>query len=764
MHRQIHTGLLIIVLALTVKVTAQVRRDIFDPYFDLGTGHDRTMLYNLMIQYIDEDVMKMHCDEHDDISGGMIHSDWDFLPFHRTYLEGLEDFLIAQGHPEFVPLPYWDPAIPAPQEFQVDPDGPGPLVPGVHPDCASFDCDDGGDPDYCYNPIDWDPQNDRADYPEVNQPDLYDHDMLPTFPDGSSMGDCCPTGLSRRIEAPYHDETHRRMRNGKPGSIMGWFRSPAAPIFWIWHAYVDDIWKEWEEQSPDPDPPTVDLYMKDTPKIVANERDRGEEPNIDDGPLWVSEDIWVRHTNDGGTEHQNPEYHSNPAVYNYVYVRVRNRGYEASPGGELLRVHWSKASTAGAWPTYWNGSITTPAPMGDLVGMVTLPSIPAGASRVVSLPWRPEDPALFASLWGIDPLLLADEPHHFCLIARIDPASEPMSFPEGSDPYANARNNNHVIWKNLSVVDAELDGGGGIDDNLVGASVYTGDAWGSGGTFDLVFKNPVPCKGNPITAEAEVRLTMSADLWDLWVAGGMQMENMAINREERHQLIVTGDPASARNITYPPGSILPAHLSFNFLVRQLSGQERFTYDMIQQKPNGTLVGGERFDVRMLSRTPFQAHAGPDQRISPNTSAALQALDISEPAIYNWYDPQQNLIHTGLDLSVSPEITSKYKLEVIAHADGMKDYDQVEVTIKDHEITLVAPNPATGSVQVKYRLGNATSAYVQLSAPYSNVSNQYILDVVGDQVTLNLTGVPPGIYNLRLFVNGQPMDLKNVTVL
>jgi hypothetical protein len=105
-----------------------------------------------------------------------------------------------------------------------------------------------------------------------------------------------------------------------------------------------------------------DLYMKDTPA------DTGVEPNPDSGPMYVSEDIWIKRDPISGYQpvpfmadpawltaaaplHQNPEYRdpkgSRP---NYVYVRIRNRGSTASTGTERLRVYWAKASTGLAWP------------------------------------------------------------------------------------------------------------------------------------------------------------------------------------------------------------------------------------------------------------------------------------------------------------------------------------------------------------------------------------------------------------------------------
>lgn len=106
-----------------------------------------------------------------------------------------------------------------------------------------------------------------------------------------------------------------------------------------------------------------DLYIKDTPA------DTGIEPNPDTGPMWVTEDIWVRNNPDPGYQpfpfpeltppwtplpHENPEYrdpkYSTP---NYVYIRVRNRGTAASTGTERLRLYWAKASTGLGWPAQW---------------------------------------------------------------------------------------------------------------------------------------------------------------------------------------------------------------------------------------------------------------------------------------------------------------------------------------------------------------------------------------------------------------------------
>lgn len=105
------------------------------------------------------------------------------------------------------------------------------------------------------------------------------------------------------------------------------------------------------------------VYMQDTPA------DTGVEPNPDTGPMWVSQDIWVRNAPDPGYQpypftegsppwtlpsHQNPVFRDPlKSTPNYVYVEVRNHSTSASTGAERLRLYWAKASTGLSWPTQW---------------------------------------------------------------------------------------------------------------------------------------------------------------------------------------------------------------------------------------------------------------------------------------------------------------------------------------------------------------------------------------------------------------------------
>ncbi|HET6227164.1 MAG TPA: Ig-like domain-containing protein [Bacteroidia bacterium] len=412
---------------LSSSLSAQVRRDL-----NSLTAAERSTLVTLMQQYITSDVVEDHCNyqRKTGVSTLDIHSDTHFLPFHRAYIEGMEDYLMKQGYPQFVPLPSWNPATPVPTEFRV-----------VDANCAtaSVNCNmnvTNTPSTDCSTSINWSPNIARPRYLSLPVQTGTSNDLC-DWPFVTGSG-----GLSRIAEgetpntpnSTYHNSVHTSM-----GGAMRYFTSPGAPIFFCWHAYIDDIWKQYQCSCTNGGGKAVDLYMKDTPKIPYAERDGGNEPNSDTGPMNVSTDIWVRNQNDGLSiyDNQNPIY----SKANYVYVRVRNRGCQSTTGNEQLRLHWGKANTAQTWPGFWDGTGSSPL-MGNVITTVNIPVIAAGKSTVIEIQWTPPNPADYSS---------NSSPALFSLLARIIASNDPMATAEGSNVTTNIRNNNNIVSKNVTV-------------------------------------------------------------------------------------------------------------------------------------------------------------------------------------------------------------------------------------------------------------------------------------------------------------------------
>lgn len=383
-----------------------------------------------MKDYITKDVIENHCSSISDGHSMDIHNDDNFLPFHRCYIEAMEDFLIKKGHPEYVPLPSWPPNTPVPTEFRT-----------VDPDCPSAICDIGvssSTTSNCSNPTNWNPNISRPSYLTLPVKTGTNNDLCDFIVAGNSQNSITRIlegQATNVVSSNYHNSVHSNM-----GGAMGYFTSPALPLFWCFHAYIDDIWKEYQCACPNKGGKALDLYMKDSPRVTAVTRDAGNEPNTDPGAMNISTDIWVRNQNDGKINfvNQNPIY----STLNYVYVRVRNRGCQTSSGSEQLVLHWSKGATAQTWPTYWNESITAPTLMGDTVSLLTIPPIPAGGSAILEIQWFPPNSANYSS---------NTTPKLFTLLARIVSANDPMATAEGTDVTVNTRNNNNIVMKNITI-------------------------------------------------------------------------------------------------------------------------------------------------------------------------------------------------------------------------------------------------------------------------------------------------------------------------
>jgi len=740
----------LMIFVSSIKINAQVRPDIFS-----FTPAQRTELANLIITFVTPEILQMHCDytTYMTDTGYNIHDNFNFLPFHRTYLERLEDWLISQGHPEYVPLPKWTGLVSAPIEFNI-----------VSSACGTTSCANAPNSNIgCGTPTGtgtvYLPPILRLPIQPGNGNDLCDLPFLPNI--YTTSGDDSYTGgLSNVIEGltpqnDYNSNWHNS-GHGVMGGVMNNFRSPAAAIFWLWHAAVDDKWKEWEQNCPQSTTQPVDLYMKDNQFVVEYYRDRGEEPNIDDGPMWVSKDIWVRNQADGvlNQTHQNPEY----GQTNYIYVRVRNRGYQTSLGTEQLKLYWAKANTALTWPNHWNGTMTVGSgiSLGEPVGVQNIPQIGGQDQTIVQFAWNPPNPDDYDGL--------IDNIHHFCLLARIEATNDPMANEVNGSVYQNTKNNNNIVWKNVSVVDLQTNRTPPRPTGeIAGATITIGNINNIAQNFDIKFQLPRHYKGNAILDEAEVTVLLDDRTWAKFNNNGRQNKSLKVYKEGKKQILIENDKAILKNLHFEPNEQTLIKLSFNFLAKKMSGQKNFVFDVIQTVA-GTdeIIGGERFEIIVDGKEGFYADAGNDVTISQGDIVDLNAYEVNEDAIYNWYDQDGNLIYTGSDFSVSPEITKKYKLEIISEMDGIKDYDEIVVNVKEYELREIAPNPASGQVTIAYKANNANSAYLMVTQSYGTTYN-YILDANQDNINLNLNNYQSGVYYVVLICNGQAVDSKTLIV-
>jgi len=377
-------------------------------------------LRQLIMLFLNSTIVDQHAN-----NTGTIHCENTlFLTWHRDYVAQLEAFLMGQNHgSKYVPLPKWNPKTT--------------VIPGAFFGAAST-----------LSP--WTPPGTQ------NITGFNDYNFLPfafgtlctDYPAGTLLRAC--TGNSFGTAEDNFGRALERQHNTVHGHVGGVMNdaqhSPAASVFWIWHAFIDDIFRYYECNCLSAQ--AKNLYMKD------NNADVGNEPNVTvtNGVWWESPDVWVRQDADpfaaGKYAHEddinraeNPEYKA-LGGNNYVYVRIRNLGCNPVNLGEVkLHVNWSKWSPGvwqwdADWITLPQGAEITPA------AGISVPTLNPGEQWVAEVPWSVPDP----SLYPIDP-------HHFCLLARLVSAVDPMHTVEGLDVGYNTQQNNNIAWRNVQVYD-----------------------------------------------------------------------------------------------------------------------------------------------------------------------------------------------------------------------------------------------------------------------------------------------------------------------
>src|SRR5258708_907259 len=180
------------------------------------------------------------------------------------------------------------------------------------------------------------------------------------------------------------------------------------PFFFLLHGNVDRLWAQWQRNS-------SDLGRLDPTQTYG--ASLGADTNLS-----LTMSPW-----DGSPGL--PTSASNSAIQPW------ETSTPAPSGGNYV---------VAKLPT--DSSVVSP-PIYDTAPL-TVPVLQPGQAVVIQIPWYPPNPAEFAS-FGADQ-------GHFCLLARIETSTTApfgMDFPEATDVFANTKNNNKIVWKNVTVVD-----------------------------------------------------------------------------------------------------------------------------------------------------------------------------------------------------------------------------------------------------------------------------------------------------------------------
>ncbi len=308
-----------------------------------------------------------------------------------------------------------------------------------------------------------------------------------------------------------------------------------------------------------------DLWSKDRPDDIGN------EPNTISNPMWISDDIWVRNTNDGFVNqfHENPEY----GQTNYLYVRIRNRDSE---GSGIDKVYWAFPGTGLNWPTSWNP-----------IGSQATGTLTAGSETILEFPWNPPNPAAYGS-------------SHFCLLSRIETspiAPYGMTFPETSDINNNVRNNNNIVWKNVTIVD--YDPNVPIPPVIISVSNMSRQATTMRLDFVAVPNGNVDAQKD-VLQWGKVDVELGDKLFTEWTAAKSAGTGITVSKDRATEINIEAAKANIENIKLEPGEEHLIKFNFTPTAESLTDKNEYILDVIQSTFDGKTykeVGGVRFLIR-----------------------------------------------------------------------------------------------------------------------------------------------------------------------
>ena len=491
-----------------------------------------------------------------------------------------------------------------------------------------------------------------------------------------------------------------------------------------------------------------DLYIRD------NLNDDGSVPNYYN-PMWTSPDIWIE---DMAGNKVDP--HGND-VYN-VCVRIHNRGDYDSSGKDTLILNWAKAGVDLIWNDSWFGKklffcsdrvIPRGGYIGDSRGIV-IPSIKPHQSAVIKVSWlvpRRED--YMGCHENIDKQLW-----HFCLLARIHdgyPISQENDNIIGMSGFV--RNNNNVAWRNITI----------LEDKFNKSTISVGNPFKELRTFSLSYS----LRYNGLDEQllynyADVYLNMSSNLFELWQKSDFAGKGFKV--VDKNKILLTEPTATIERLVLQPEELYLLEAEVNFFTQEKPENNEFTFDIAEyvddEKEGKELIGGETYiAIRNPKRDSyFKAKAVDDKTVLPAEPVSFRAEPISEDAVYTWFDQKGDTVAHGLNLTVTPTSTQHYKLEVVATADGFKDYDSVRATVRNGAIVSLSPNPTDNQLTITYRLAaGITNATIEISDVQNLSVQSYPVAATATTKTVSLAGLTAGTYVVKLIINGETVDTQQV---
>lgn len=498
-----------------------------------------------------------------------------------------------------------------------------------------------------------------------------------------------------------------------------------------------------EDLALDSIPPTVYLYItKDNTSVketTSNAHGQLVESmkNFIRFKFWTNRDIWLRNQDDGmvNLEHESPHVTEDDATV-YVYTMIKNRGVKAySDKSVRLVTRWAKSSLVLSRES-WYGTLTGDVIGGEVYRDYIRKTIAPCDSVIIRQPFTFTGEALDNAM---------EDGFKICLLSALTDRKESASLPGNdlgvvpvwdSDRFAQ-RNQYRMLTKmQMEFIRTFPTAQKEMNLSLI---VYN-DA------------DPSACEENALDVKLKVPDSM---------VGQVSMKGCTASRIDPHMITIADRCSAIQNFTLYPEDL--DSIGISATVRGdcdiIVPLKRSVNVAVFDEGSGEIIGGEQFDFIVNPRPKIDPQI--DKILESGGKVKLTAKNVSEDAVYEWYDKDGNLVGKGKELTLGPTAASgEYTLRVVAVKDNVANSATVNVEqrplIKDIEVT----NPGKVRVDFNYPVPENVSARV--SSPTGNTSvEEYMIDSGATQVTFHITNQMSDIMQMSIAENGKVIETRKI---
>ena len=498
-----------------------------------------------------------------------------------------------------------------------------------------------------------------------------------------------------------------------------------------------------EDLALDSIPPTVYLYItKDNTSDKETTSDAHGQlvesmKNFIRYKFWTNNDIWLRNQDDGmvNLEHESPHVtEDDPTVY--VYTMVKNRGVKAySDKSVRLVTRWAKSSLVLSRES-WYGTLTGDVIGGEVYRDYIRKTIAPCDSVIIRQPFTFTGEALDNAM---------EDGFKMCLLSALTDRNESASLPGNDLGVVPVWNSDRFAQRNqyrmLTKMQMEF--------------IRTFPTAQKEMYLSLIVHNdadPSVCGENALDVKLKVPDSM---------VGQVSMKGCTASRIDPHMITIADRCSAIQNFTLYPDDLDSIGISAT-----VRGDCDITVPLkrsvnvaVFDEGSGEIIGGEQFDFIVNPRPKIDPQI--DKILVPGGKVKLTAKNVSEDAVYEWYDKDGNLVGKGKELTLGPTAASgEYTLRVVAVKDNVANSATVNVEqrplIKDIEVT----NPGKVKVDFNYPVPENVSARV--SSPTGNTSvEEYMIDSGATQATFHITNQMSDIMQMSIAENGKVIETRKI---